>query len=144
MRLLVLGAFCPGSVRIGNLKENCDCGFMKKSNDSTLNERRSHKRLELVMPISLHSHKGKSGNISNSGVYLEMITDNAENFLKGKMMEFEVTAKTSKIGFENRILGFSTKGVIVRAEKIDSRNNETKLGIALEFNEKLKIRPDKS
>ena len=116
---------------------------MKKSNASNLKERRSHKRLELVLPISLHSHKGKSENISNGGVYLEMTTDNAEDFSKGKMMEFEVTAKTSKIGLNNGILGLTTRGVIVRADKFTDRNNETKLGIALEFNEKLEIKLDK-
>ena len=113
---------------------------MKKPNDITMNERRSHKRLELVLPITLHSHKGKSENISNGGVYLEMAIDDTDKFIKGKMMEFEVTAKTFKIGIENRILGLATKGVIVRADKFTARNNETRLGIALEFNEKLEIK----
>ncbi len=116
---------------------------MKKSNDSNFEEKRSYKRLDLVLPISLHSHEGKSGNISNSGVYLEMTTDNAEDFSKGKMMEFEVTAKTSKVGFESRVLGLSTKGVIVRADKVATRNHGTRLGIALEFNEKLEIKTDR-
>ena len=117
---------------------------MKKPGDSTMKERRSYKRLDLALPISLHSHKGKSENISNGGVYLEMTTENFEKFSKGKIMKFEVTAKTSKIGFENRILELSTRGVILRADKIPSRNNETRLGIAMEFNEKLEIESEKS
>lgn len=115
---------------------------MMKINDSGFKERRTQKRLELALPISLHSHKGKSGNISNSGVYLEMITGNFEKFTKGKVMKFEVTAPTTKVGFENRILGLSTNGVIVRSDKIATSNNETKLGIALKFSEMLEIKPD--
>ncbi len=113
---------------------------MKKPNDITMNERRSHKRLELVLPITLHTHTGKSENISNGGVYLEVLTGNAENFSKGKMMEFEVTAKTSKVGFESRILALSTKGVIVRADEIAKEKNRLRLGIALEFDKKLEIK----
>ena len=115
---------------------------MMKINDSGFKERRTQKRLELALPIKLHSHKGKSGNISNSGVYLEMVTENIEKFSKGKTMKFEVTTTTSRVGFENRILGLSTNGVIVRSDKITGRNNETRLGIALEFSEMLEIKSD--
>jgi hypothetical protein len=107
-------------------------------------ERRSDKRLELLLPIKLLGHEGKSKNISSSGVYLEVETDVAEQFSPGKKITIEVAANIYTPWLPSKTVRFTGKGVILRANTVegtehDSEKRTKRLGIALNFIERLKV-----
>ncbi len=107
-------------------------------------ERRSDKRLELSLPIKLLGHEGKSKNISSSGVYLEMETDVVELFSAGKKITLEITANIYTPWLPSKTVRFTGKGVILRANTVEGTENDSekrtkRLGIALNFIERLKV-----
>ncbi len=112
--------------------------------NENVNERRANKRLELALVIKLLDHKGMSRNISPEGVYLEVSTHNVDKFSPGKMIEIEVDAVASVIGLPDRMVRLYTKGDIVRTDIINNNEHETKLGVALKFNEKPKLKLNES
>ncbi len=102
-------------------------------------EQRVNKRLELALPVTLLDHKGESKDISSNGVYLFLQTDDMERFSPGKEGRVDITAAVNSRGLPEKMVRLSSVGVIVRAE----RRNTVELGIALKFNEKLRIVPFK-
>ncbi len=109
-----------------------------------VNERRANKRLELALVIKLLDHEAMSRNISPGDAYLEVVTHNVDKFSPGKMMEIEVSTVVSQIGLPERTVRLYTKGDIVRTDIINNNEHETKLGVALKFNEKLKLKLNES
>ncbi len=104
-------------------------------------ERRTSKRLERSLPISLlsYGHAVKLKNISPEGVYFEVITNDVENYSLGKEIMVYVEGFDSKsVGTEGNICitGF---GEVVRADGIDIGNHDKKLGVALKFGGELKV-----
>ncbi len=112
--------------------------------NSNVNERRANKRLELALVIKLLDHEAMSRNISPDGAYLEVSTHNVAKFSAGKMIEIEVATLVSEIGLPGRLVRLYTKGDIVRTDIISNNEHEKKLGVALKFNEKLKLKLDES
>ena len=107
-------------------------------------ERRSDKRLELSLPIKLLGHKAKSKNISSSGVYLEVETGVAEQFSPGKKITLEITANIYTPWLPSKTARFTGRGIILRANTAegtehDSEKRTKRLGIALDFIERLEI-----
>ncbi len=107
-------------------------------------ERRSDKRLDLALPIKLLGHKANSNNISPSGVYLEVATDVVELFAPGKKFTIEVAANIYTPWLPSKTVRFTGKGVILRADtgdgtEHDSEKRTKRLGIALNFIERLKV-----
>ncbi len=117
---------------------------MKILSNEDVNERRANKRLELALVIKLLDHEAMSRNISPDGAYLEVSTHNVDKFSAGKMIEIEVATIVSQIGLPERTVRLYTKGDIVRTDIINNNEHKTKLGVALKFNEGLKLKFNES
>ncbi len=102
-------------------------------------ERRTDKRLELSLPITLLDHKVKSKNISSGGVYLEETADNIEEYSLGKTTAITIVTSVSTPGLPGRTVRLTGVGMIMRIDKIDTNHNGKKFGVALKFSEKLKL-----
>lgn len=102
-------------------------------------DRRIDKRLELPLQISLYDQKGRAINISATGVYFEIITDDIEAFSPGATMPIQITADTLTPGIGERKIKLNGNGTVIRnkIKNVSSRGNE--LGVAVEFNENLNI-----
>lgn len=98
-------------------------------------ERRVERRLEYSLPISLLNYKLTSDNISPSGVYFEMATDEVEPFSLGRTVDLEILAKAYTPVGHGKTFRLTGIGKIVRNNKTGNK----KYGIALLFNEKLEI-----
>ncbi len=110
---------------------------MKKSSKGI--ERRFYKRREFSMPMMLSSHKVELKNVSSTGIYFEVVTDNAEYFCTEKSISFELLAKTSTPTLPGRTIRLGGNGNIVRYTLINSCQHKKRWGIALKFNDKLDI-----
>ncbi len=102
-------------------------------------ENRSYTRLELSLPLKLLNHKVKTKNISSGGAYFEVVTDNIGLFPPGKMVKFEILAKTSALRLPSGMIRLAGNGTIIRNEEISNDQHGKKLGVALVFTEKLEI-----
>ncbi len=102
-------------------------------------DRRINKRLELPLQISLYDQSGKTTNISATGVYFEIITEDIEAFSPGATIPIQITADTSTPGIGERKIRLNGNGTIIRnnIKNVTSRGNE--LGVAVQFNEHLNI-----
>jgi hypothetical protein len=107
----------------------------KEKND----DRRVDERLELPLQISLYDKSGKAINISATGVYFEVITDDIEAFSPGTTIPIRITADTSTPGNGDGKIKLSGNGIVIRnkIKNVTSHGNE--IGVAVQFNEHLNI-----
>ncbi len=105
-------------------------------------DKRSTERIDLSFLISLPGQDGKTKNISASGVYFEIITNDIEAFAPGTIIPIQITATTTTPGFEERKIKLKGNGCIVRNNIEDVTTHGNRLGVALEFKDKLTILPD--
>ncbi len=111
----------------------------RRHGDRRCNPRRRNKRVNLSFEISLPDQDGKTINISASGVYFEVITNDIEAFTPGTIIPIQITATTTTPGFEERKIKLKGEGSIVRnnIEEVTSHGN--RVGVALKFTDKLNI-----
>ncbi|OHB49544.1 MAG: hypothetical protein A2106_06655 [Planctomycetes bacterium GWF2_40_8] len=109
----------------------------EKDSDKRINE-----RLNLSFLISLPGQNGKTINVSASGVYFEVITNDIEAFAPGTIIPIQITATTTTPGFEERKIKLNGQGCVVRNSIEVVTGRGSRLGVALEFKDKLKISPD--
>jgi hypothetical protein len=102
-------------------------------------ERRVDERLKNSLQITLLDHKVNLENISAGGVYFEVVTDNIEPFYLGRIVEFEILAKTYTPVSSSGTIRLKGSGEIIR----NNKTSNEKYGIALTFSEKLEILFDK-
>lgn len=111
-------------------------------------DRRANTRLEFSHKIMILNHEMVSINISYSGAYCEVETDNVDLFVLGKQVTFEIvgSACTSKRlpGKIARVIGM---GVVIRTDEIESAaydhgKRTKKFGIALKLLKGLKVMHD--
>jgi len=107
-----------------------------KENDS---DRRDCRRLDLSLQIKLPDQIGKTVNISASGVYFEVVTKDLEPFSLGTLVPVQISAVTTTPGFEERELNFDGRGLIVRNEIKERASYGKRLGVAMEFKDRLNI-----
>ncbi|MBS1258342.1 MAG: hypothetical protein MAG551_01400 [Candidatus Scalindua arabica] len=105
-------------------------------------DKRNNERIDLSFAISLPGQDGETRNISASGVYFEVITNDIEAFAPGTIIPIQITATTSTPGFEERNVRLKGEGCIVRNNVKDVTTQGNRLGVALEFKDKLNILPD--
>ena len=113
--------------------------MLVKERDS---DKRNHRRMDLPFLISLPGQDGKTKNISASGVYFEIITNDIEAFSPGTIIPIQITATTTTPGFEERKIKLNGQGCVVRNSIEVVTGRGSRLGVALEFKDKLKISPD--
>ena len=105
-------------------------------------DKRNNERMDLSFLISLPGQDGKTKNISASGVYFEVITNDIEAFVPGTIIPIQITATTTTHGFEERKVKLKGEGCIVRNNIEDVTTHGNRLCVALEFKDKLNILPD--
>jgi len=110
---------------------NKECGSDKRTNT----------RLDLSLEISLPDQNGRTINISPSGVYFEVITNNIDSFAIGTILPVQIAASTTTPGFEDRKIKLDGNGRIVRNDIKEVTNYGNKLCIALQFKSTLSIVP---
>src|SRR3989304_6496227 len=108
----------------------------EKDSDKRINE-----RLNLSFLISLPGQNGKTINVSASGVYFEVITNDIEAFAPGTIIPIQITATTTTPGFEERKIKLNGQGCVVRNSIVDVTTHGNRLNVALEFKDKLNIVP---
>jgi len=112
--------------------------MLVKERDS---DKRNHRRMDLPFLISLPGQDGKTKNISASGVYFEIITNDIEAFSPGTIIPIQITATTTTPGFEERKIKLKGEGCVVRNSIVDVTTHGNRLNVALEFKDKLNIVP---
>jgi hypothetical protein len=104
-------------------------------------DKRANTRLDLSLEISLPDQNGRTINISPSGVYFEVITNNIDAFAIGTILSVQIAASTTTPGFEDRKIKLDGNGRIVRNDIKEVTNYGNKLCIALQFKSILSIVP---
>ncbi|MEK6766028.1 MAG: hypothetical protein AABY49_07400 [Planctomycetota bacterium] len=109
----------------------------EKDSDKRINE-----RLNLSLQISLPGQNGKTINVSASGVYFEVITNDIDLFAPGTTLPIQITAFTTTPGIEERKIKLYGQGCVVRNSIEYVTGRGSRLCVALEFKDTLKILPD--
>jgi hypothetical protein len=99
--------------------------------------RRTNERLDLSLQLSLPDQKSKTINVSTGGAYFEIITNNMETYSPGTIIPFLITTDTT--GYEEIKLKLAGRGLVIRNDIREISNRGNKLGVALEFKDKLNI-----
>jgi hypothetical protein len=105
-------------------------------------EHRTTERMDLALQISVPGQEGKTINISASGVYFEIVTNDMSAYSPGTSMPIEINAVTNTPGCEERHVKLKGQGFIVRNDIKDITSHGNRLGVALEFKDKFDINLD--
>ena len=103
------------------------------------NGKRVSERLDLALHITIPGQKGETVNISATGVYFEVITNDMEAFSPGTIIPIQIKASATTLGFEARDINLKGKGSVVRNDIKNITAHGNRLGVALEFKEKLDL-----
>ncbi len=114
----------------------------EKYSDRRRNIRRHDRSSDPASEISLPDQDGMTINVSTSGAYFEVITNDIEAFTPGTIIPIQITATTTTPGFEERMIKLKGEGCVVRNNVEDVTTHGNRLGVALEFKDKLNILPD--
>jgi len=98
-------------------------------------DKRINQRLNLSFDISLPDQKGKTINVSATGVYFEVLTDDIDAFAPGAVIPLQISA----IDSNERKLILSGEGLIIREDIKQTSLAGSRLGIAVQFTEKLDV-----
>ena len=79
----------------------------EKDSDKRINE-----RLNLSLQVSLPGQNGKTINVSASGVYFEVITNDIDLFALGTTLPIQITAFTTTPGIEERKIKLTDRGAL--------------------------------
>ncbi len=104
--------------------------------------KRVSERLELTLQITIPGQKGETINISATGVYLEVITKDIEAFSPGTIIPIQIKTSSTTPGFETRDINLKGMGSVVRNDIKDVTSKGNRLGVAMEFKEKLSLKMD--
>ena len=96
-------------------------------------------RPNLSFDISLPEQKGKTINISATGVYFEIVTDNIDAFAPGSIIPLQISA----VDTNERALNLSGEGLIIREDVKEKSADGNRLCVAVQFTEKLNVNMDK-
>jgi hypothetical protein len=111
----------------------------RKHGDRRCDQRRRNVRLNLPFEISLSDQDGKTINVSASGVYFEVITNDMKAFSPGTIIPLQINTVTNTPGSQKRKLKLNGSGTVIRNRIIENPGHNSSLGVALEFTEKLNI-----
>ncbi len=109
------------------------------TNESASEQRHNH-RMDLFFDISVSNQKGKTINVSASGVYFEIITDDVDAFAPGSVVPLQISAVDSN----ERTLRLSGNGKIIREDIKETSGDGNRLCVAAQFTGKLNVKLDPS
>ena len=121
-----------------NTRKGDNVQVKEKYSDRRCNPRRRNKRVNLSFEISLPDRDGKTINISASGVYFEVITNDRKAFSPGTTIPLQINTVSNILGCGR---GRGT-GTVIRNYIIERPDHDYTLGVALEFTEELNIVED--
>ncbi len=101
--------------------------------------RRVGERIELPLQMSLYDQSGKAVNISATGVYFEVITEDPEAFSPGSTIPIQITADTSAPGIGDKKITLNGNGTVIRNKVKNITSHGKELGVAVQFNGQLNI-----
>jgi hypothetical protein len=101
--------------------------------------KRVSERLDLALQITIPGQKGETVNISATGVYLEVITKDIEAYSPGTIIPIQIKTSATTPGFETRDIILKGKGSVVRNDIKEVTSHGNRLGVAMEFKEKLDL-----
>ena len=101
-------------------------------------DKRDNQRLNLSFDISLPQQKGKTINVSATGVYFEVITDDIDAFAPGSVIPLQISA----VDTNKRELNLSGEGLIIREDIKEKSADGSRLCVAVQFTEKLNVNMD--
>ena len=104
--------------------------------------RRDNIRLNSSFKASVLDHNGKTVNVSASGVYFEVVTDDIESFSPGTTVPLQINAVTRTHDGQDGTFILSGRGKVIRSSVIKKQDHAYSLGVAVEFTEKLDTRVD--
>lgn len=103
-----------------------------KESDS---DKRLNQRLNLSFDISLSDQMGKTINVSATGVYFELITNDVDAFAPGSVIPLQISA----VDTNERTLKLSGEGLIIREDIKESSSAGSRICVAVQFTEKLNV-----
>ncbi len=98
-------------------------------------DKRLNQRLNLSFDISLPEQKGKTINVSASGVYFEVITNDIDAYCPGAVIPLKISA----VDTNERTLNLSGEGLIIREDIKETSSAGSRLCVAVQFTEKLNV-----
>ena len=107
----------------------------RRYDDRRCDPRRRNIRQNVSFEVSLPDQDGKTTNISASGVYFEVITNDIEAFSPGTIIPLQINTITNTPGSREKKLKFSGRGTVIRNCIIEKPDHDNTLGVALEFTE---------
>ncbi|ODS32153.1 MAG: hypothetical protein SCARUB_02714 [Candidatus Scalindua rubra] len=105
--------------------------------DKKGDERRIDERLDLSLEIALPSSNGKTINVSASGVFFEVTTDDIDSFSPGKTIPIEISTTTKISDLSERKIKLKGNGTIIRSKELGVTDHGIKLAVALKFKKSL-------
>ncbi|MFQ5687340.1 MAG: hypothetical protein ACE5GV_11855 [Candidatus Scalindua sp.] len=102
--------------------------------------KRVSERLVLALQITIPGQEGETINISSTGVYFEVITDDIEAFSPGTIIPIQIKTSATTPGFEPRDINLKGRGYVVRNDIKNVTVHGNRMGVALEFKEKLDLK----
>ncbi len=109
----------------------------RRRSERKINPRRDNTRLNKSFEISLLDHQGKIVNVSASGVYFEVRTNDTKAFPIGTTIPLQINAVTNISDGVGENFLISGRGKVIRNSIIENPDNVNSLGVALEFTETL-------
>ena len=94
------------------------------------NPRRRHERRNLSFEILIPDQVGKTINVSESGVYFEVIENDMNVFSPGTTIPLKITSVDVTAGFDGR-------GTVIRNCIVETPDHDDSLCVALELTENL-------
>ncbi len=110
--------------------------------DKKDDERRIDDRLDLSLEITLPISNGKTINVSASGVFFEITTDDIDSFSPGKTIPIEITTTTKTSDLSERKIKLKGNGTVIRSKELGVTDQGTKLAVALKFKKSLDVATD--
>ena len=102
-------------------------------------EHRASERMDRTLQISLPDQECETINISASGVYFEAITSDINAFSPGTTIPIEIRVVITTPGCGESVVRFKGTGSVARNDIKDVTCRGNRLGVALEFKDKLNI-----
>ncbi len=98
----------------------------KRHGDRRCDPRRRSARLNLSFEILLSDQNGETINVSASGVYFELRTNDMEAFSPGTIIPLQINTVTNTTEFRERKLKHSGRGTVIRNCIIENPNHDNK------------------
>ena len=114
----------------------------RRHSERKSNPKRDNTRLNKSFEISLLDHQGKIVNVSASGVYFEVRTNDTKAFPIGTTIPLQINAVTQILDGVDENFIINGRGKVIRNCIIENPDNVNSLRVALEFTETLNTKFD--